>query len=117
MSSLYRGMSSRSARQRHREHGQDLDRGTLTSPLVMHVVDVHGGVKPNFLAVVDSIEPRALYRVVEEALLIAQQPEGPRNMNRSQEWGMGAEIIPQLLVTGGGQRRGQRQLGRHEPKT
>ena len=28
-----------------------MEKGALSSPLVMHVVDVHGGSRPNFLAV------------------------------------------------------------------
>ena len=45
MDSQYRGESSRSSRQRHKEHARDLEAGTTSSPLVHHVIEVHGGDK------------------------------------------------------------------------
>ena len=58
-----------------------MDKGVLSSPLVMHAVDVHGGARPRFLAIVDRVENRALHRVVREALEIAAQPDSPSNIN------------------------------------
>ena len=40
---LYRGESSRSSRQRHGEHWRDLEAGVVTSPMVLHAIQEHGG--------------------------------------------------------------------------
>ena len=41
-SSLYHGESSRSPRQHHLEHVQDLQNGSIASPLVTHAIQEHG---------------------------------------------------------------------------
>ena len=97
--SQYKGESSRSGRQRLGEHKSTLESGLVSNPLVLHSVEVHGATKPDFLAVITHVEPRALYRVCREAVLIGNQPQGPRNMNRCSEWG--SPRIPILSVRGG----------------
>ena len=92
---LYQGESSRSSRQIQGEHQKDLDSGLSKSTLVVHSIEEHGGQKPKFLYLVNSIEPRPLYRMARESVLIASQPMGPENLNRCQEWG--APRIPVLL--------------------
>ena len=98
-SSTYRGESSRSGRQRHKEHESDLALGVAASPLVIHTVEEHGGVRPRFLYTVGSVEPRPLYRAVRESMEIGSLPPGPENLNRCQEWG--TPRVPILSVTGG----------------
>ena len=98
---LYRGESARSCRQRQREHLQDLKGGKVASPLVMHTVEVHGGVVPRFLAVLDQVEDRAMYRLIRESIRIQDQdPESKYNLNRCQEWGS-SSVLPEVQVTGG----------------
>ena len=96
---LYHGESSRSPRQRHGEHKRDLEHGITSSPLVVHALEEHGGMRPKFLAVVRNTEPRALYRIVRESVMIGGQPFGPQNMNRCQEWGV--PRVPVLSSLGG----------------
>ena len=100
LKTLYRGEGARSARQRQGEHFRDLDSGTVASPLVIHALEEHGGQKPDMLAIVDKLEPSALYRAARESVKIAKLPEGPTNMNRCQEWG--APRVPVVSVMGGG---------------
>ena len=98
---LYRGESARSCRQRQKEHSQDLKNGVVTSPLVMHTVDVHGGETSRFLTILDCVEPKAMYRLIRESILIeAMDHSSPYNMNRCQEWGS-RSILPEVQVTGG----------------
>ena len=92
-----------------------MDKGVLSSPLVMHAVDVHGGARPNFLAVVDRVESRALHRVVREALEVSAQPDSPSNINRCMEWGVGASLLLQLGVSGGEQPQDVEGLGPSNP--
>ena len=49
MSTTYRGESSRSARQHHKEHVDGLHQGLAANPLVMHCVEEHGGVRAPFI--------------------------------------------------------------------
>ena len=98
-SSTYWGETSRSGRQRMKEHVQDLDRGNVSSPLVMHAVQEHGGVRPNYIFTTAAVEPRPLYRAVRESVQIGSQPWGPDNLNRCQEWGV--PRVPILSVLGG----------------
>ena len=95
----YRGESSRSSRQRHKEHLSDLDHGVAASPLVAHAVEVHGGRTPSFLFTIGTIEPRPPHRAVRESVEIAALPNGIENMNRCQEWGV--PRVPILTVSGG----------------
>ena len=99
LKTLYHGQSSRSSRQRHQEHKSNLDHGLTSSPLVIHALEEHGGLKPKFLYVINNIEGRALYRVVRESVMIGGLPHGPQNMNRCQEWGI--PRIPVLSTMGG----------------
>ena len=99
VSSCYREESSRSSRQRTQEHNHDVDGGLASSPLVNHIVEVHGGTKQRFLYTISKIEHRPLYRAVLEAVQIANQPSGPRNLNRCQEWGR--PRVPILVASGG----------------
>ena len=98
-SSTYWGETSRSGRQRMKEHVQDLDRSNVSSPLVMHAVQEHGGVRPNYIFTTAAVEPRPLYRAVRESVQIGSQPWGPDNLNRCQEWGV--PRVPILSVLGG----------------
>ena len=78
--SVYWGESGRSARLRHQEHAAGVDRGDVANPLVLHSVECHGGSKPHFLALVNTIESRPLYRAVRESVQIAQMPHGPHGL-------------------------------------
>ena len=98
--SYYQGETSRSARQCQDRHAQDLAQGMAASPLVVHAVQVHGGVRPKILSIIKNVEPRPLYRVVRESVSISMQPWGDGNMNRCQEWG--APRVPILTVRGAG---------------
>ena len=93
------GETSRSGRQRHREHEDGLESGSVSNPMVVHSVEHHGGKKPDFLAVVSRVEPSALYRACREAVQIANQPAGLRNINRCMEWG--SPRVPVLVAEGG----------------
>ena len=97
--SRYQGETSRSGRQRHREHEDGLESGSVSNPMVVHSVEHHGGKKPDFLAVVSRVEPSALYRACREAVQIANQPAGLRNINRCMEWG--SPRVPVLVAEGG----------------
>ena len=100
--SQYKGESSRSGRQRMAEHQrQPLRVGSTTNPLVIHSLEVHGGEKPDFLAAITRVEPRALYRVCREAVLISNQSSGPRCLNKCSEWG--SPRVPVLSSRGGDQ--------------
>ena len=100
LKTLYRGEGARSARQRQGEHFRDLENGTVASPLVIHALEEHGGQKPEMLAIVDKLEPSALYRAAHESVKISKLPQGPTKMNRCQEWG--APRVPVVSVMGGG---------------
>ena len=100
LKTLYRGEGARSARQRQGEHFRDLENGTVASPLVIHALEDHGGQKPEMLAVVDKLEPSALYRAARESVKISKLPQGPTNMNHCQEWG--APRVPVVSVMGRG---------------
>ena len=71
----YRGESSQSSRQCQKEHSCDLALGVATSPLVLHTVEEHGGIRPKVLYTVSHLEPRPLYRAVRESVLISAQPQ------------------------------------------
>ena len=98
-STTYKGESSRSARQRHREHLAALEQGLASSPLTMHAVEEHGGRVPRYIFTIGTIEPRPLYRAIRESVEIGQLPSGHENLNRCQEWG--APRVPILSVAGG----------------
>ena len=66
--SIYRGESSRSARQRHKEHSRDIKMGLVSSPAVNHSIMEHGGTMPQVIYLIDRIEPRPLYRIVRESV-------------------------------------------------
>ena len=51
------------------------------------------------MAVTTRVEPSALYRACREAVQIANQPAGFRNLNRCSEWG--SPRVPVLVPTGG----------------
>ena len=88
-----------SSRQRHSNHSQDVEKGLASSPMVQHSVEVHGGKKPHYLSLIHTVESRPLYRAVRESVQIGQQPRGPCNINRCNEWG--TPRIPILSVVGG----------------
>ena len=116
--SLYQGESSLSGRQRHGQHRSDLDNGVASSPLVHHAIEVHGGIKPHYLAVIGTLEPKPLQRAVREACNIARQPAGACNLNRCMEWG--CPRVPVLNVTGGDKMREETQVCHslsHRPQT
>ena len=104
---LYRGEASRSGRQRHGEHWRDLQDGVVTSPMVIHSIQEHGGIMPSLLAVIDRIEPSPLYRAARESVAISRLGMGPSNLNRCQEWG--APRVPVITLRGGGD-DGSREL-------
>ena len=99
LKTLYRGEGSRSARQRHLEHAKDLESGLVSSPLVIHSIEEHGGELPGIHYVIQALEPSALYRAARESTMIAKQVPGPTNLNRCMEWG--APRVPVMSVTGG----------------
>ena len=68
---LYRGESSRSARQRHKEHSSDIELGLVTSPVVDHCILEHGGQKPHVTFLLDRVEGRPLQTSL-------QQPQPPQ---------------------------------------
>ena len=92
---FYKGESSRSGHQRNKEHAQDLREGLVTSPIAMHTVKVHGGVIPQFLAILDRVEPGPMYRIIRESIEIEEMSQDIYNMNRYQEltgiWGGGSK--------------------------
>ena len=96
---LYWGESGQSGRQRHRTHAAEVEKGIMSNPLVHHSIEVHGGKRSHFIAVLKSIEPPPLYKAVREAVLISMQPDGPLNLNRCMEWGN--PRVPILSVEGG----------------
>ena len=108
----YRGEGARSARERQGEHARDLAMGNVTSPLVVHSIEEHGGECPTILYLIQAIEPSALYRAARESVMIAKQMPGPTNMNRCMEWG--APRVPVMSVTGGDAARSL-QSGQHNP--
>ena len=55
--STYKGESSRSGRQHHLKHENDLTQGVAESPLVVHTGDEHGGVRPVFIYTIGRVEP------------------------------------------------------------
>ena len=110
----YTGESSRSARQRQGEHNKDLSQGQTTSPIVMHTIEEHAGIKPQILSVIDNIEPRALYRTVRESVRISNMGQGKGNLNRCQEWG--TPRIP-ILTTKGGDNSGTNLGETNEKRT
>ena len=69
------------------EHARDLDQGLVSSPLVIHSIEEHGGEHPNILSLIQTVEPSALYRAARESVMIAKQTQGPTNLNRCTEWG------------------------------
>ena len=97
--SVYWGESSRSPRQRLKEHDQDCRAGLVTAPMVQHSLEAHGGTRPQYLGLIHQIEPKALYRVVHESVLISMMAPGITNINRCQEWG--APRVPVLSAAGG----------------
>ena len=109
---LYRGESSRSARQRHKEHVQGVESGLVTSPLVNHAISEHGGRRPEVTFLLDKVECRPLYRIVRESVLIANMPAGPESMNRCMEWG--APRVPVITVQGGDP--STQKTGEHNPR-
>ena len=100
----YQGEASRSARERHKEHEADLRKGVTKSPLVLHTLEEHAGVRPKFVTVIGSIEPRPLYRAIRESVSIANLPAGKENLNRCQEWGR--PRVPIMTLSGGDQEQG-----------
>ena len=102
----YQGESSRSTRERTAEHARDLRQGTVASPLVMHTLEEHGGTRPHFIAVINSIDPKPLYRVVRESVAISNMPQGLENLNRCQEWGY--PKVPVLTLQGELEKKPQR---------
>ena len=78
---MYWGESSRSSRQRTLEHLSAIEGGLTHSPMVEHTVRQHGGLKPETAFMIQSIEPRALYRAVKESVAIANMGQGPNSMN------------------------------------
>ena len=109
---LYRGESSRSARQHHKEHSSDIELGLVTSPVVEHCILEHGGQKPHVTFLLDRVEGRPLYSLVRESVLISNMPAGPERMNRCMEWG--APRVPVLSVAGGD--GPQQHPGEHNPR-
>ena len=97
------GESSLSAKQRHSMHRSALVQGLTSSPLVHHALEVHGGIKLQYVAVIRTLEPKPLQRVVREAVHISCQPSGPANLNRCMEWG--CPWVPVLRATGGDNER------------
>ena len=95
----YWGESGLSARQRHRNHSDQVDRGDVNNPMLLHSISVHGGKRPNYLSLIDTIEPRPLYRAIRESVQISSVDPGPLRLNRCQEWE--APRIPILTATGG----------------
>ena len=89
-----------SARQRHKNHSDQVEKGDVRNPMVIHSVEMHGGKKPLYLSLINAIEPKPVYRAVRESVQISGMPEGPTTLNRCQEWG--APRVPILQVTGGG---------------
>ena len=100
---VYQGESSLSAKQHHSVHRSALDNGTTSSPLVHHALEVHGGVKPHYVAVIGTLEPKPLQRAVREAVNISCQPSGPGNLNMCMEWGCPRVLV--LRITGGNEER------------
>ena len=95
----YWGESGLSARQRHQTHKEQVERGDVANPMVLHSVEVHGGLRPNYLAMIDTIEDRPLYRAVRESVQISGVAPGPTRLNRCQDWG--APRVPILSARGG----------------
>ena len=60
----YRGQSSRSGRQRHKEHRDALRLWSAANPLVMHCVEEHGGLRPRFVYTVGSLDSKPQYHMV-----------------------------------------------------
>ena len=99
VAAIYWGESGLSARQRHQVHRDQVDRGDVTSPMVVHSIEMHGGRRPNYLAMISQIEARPLYRAARESIQISEMPENPAKLNRCQEWG--APRVPILTAVGG----------------
>ena len=76
-----------------------MEKGVTSNPLVQHAVEVHGGKKPHYLAVINRVESRPLYRAVREAVQISQNPDGVSNLNRCMEWR--TPRVPVLSAAGG----------------
>ena len=67
-----------------------MEGGLAASPLVEHCILQHGGQKPQVSYTLDDIQPRALFRVVKEAIKIANLHE--------QVYRMGGPRVPILAV-------------------
>ena len=76
-----------------------------TRKMVIHCVELHGGKKPRFLATITRVEPSALYYACREAVMIANQPPVPRNLNCCMEWG--SPRVPVLVPKGGDEKETQ----------
>ena len=105
--SVYWGESSRSPRQRLKEHFQDCEAGLVTAPMVQHSLEAHGGTKPHYLGLINQVENRPLYRVVRESVQISMMAPGIPNINRCQEWG--APRVPVLSAVGGDSEENKQQ--------
>ena len=92
----------------------------MASPLVIHALEEHGGAKPQMLALVDKLEPSALYRAARESVKIAKMPPGPTSMNCCQEWGAPRMPVVSVMGEGGdGEEQGTLipdQSGVHNPR-
>ena len=68
---------------------------------------------PRFITTISKIEPKPLYRAVRESVQIGQQPHGPNNLNRCQEWGN--PQVPILSVAGRDE-RWETEVGKDNPR-
>ena len=72
----------------------------------MHTLEIHGGETPQMLALLDKVEPRPMYRIIREAVMIEQMEDSMYNMNRCQEmtglWGAQPKLT-RVVMQGGRQ--------------
>ena len=82
--------------------------------MVVHSIKMHGGRKPNYLALIHSLEPKPLYRAVQELVQISEMPGGLTRLNRCKEWG--APRVPVLSAAGGDGPTGDDHPGNPRPE-
>ena len=92
-----------------------VDRGDVSSPLVLHSIEQHGGRRPNYLSLISHIEDKPLYRAIRESVRISSMAEGPGKLNRCNEWG--APRVPVLTARGGdGELHNQQKITVSNPR-
>ena len=94
----YIGESSKSSYQRGREHAREVREGVLDHPMVQHFWEEHKGEEQEIILRVLGRHLKALYRQIEESILIERTSEVKAQcLNLKSEWA--GSKIPGLSVS------------------